>query len=68
MLQIGKIGRRMFGAALVAAFGFGLSGALARPAEANVQACITSRCKAACIAAGAPTGACIAGECECAIG
>jgi hypothetical protein len=68
MRQIGKIGGRVFGIALVAAFGFGVSEAFATPAEANVQACITSRCKADCIAAGAPTGACIGGECECAIG
>jgi hypothetical protein len=68
MHKVGKITRGMFGAAIVGVLCFGASGALAAPVEASRRICKPSnlpQCQADCIAAGAWTGVCSGGECEC---
>lgn len=68
MHRIGNIGRAVFGAAIVAALSVGASGAMAVPIDASLRICTQQtlpQCKADCIAAGARTGVCSAGECEC---
>lgn len=66
--MVRKIGQGVFGAAILGALYVGASGVLATPAEASAAVCTSQtlpQCKADCIAAGAWTGVCSAGECEC---
>jgi hypothetical protein len=68
MRRIGNIGRGVFAATILGALGVGASGAMAMPAEKGAAFCTVQtlpQCKADCIAAGARTGTCSAGECEC---
>lgn len=68
MRRIGNVGRGVFGAATLGVLCFGASGAMATPAEATLRICTQQnlpQCKADCIAGGARTGVCSAGECEC---
>ena len=68
MRRIGNVGRGVFGTAVLIALGFGVFGAVATPAAASTAFCTVQtlpQCKADCIAAGARTGTCSAGECEC---
>lgn len=68
MHRMGHIGRAVFGAAILCALSVGASGAMATPAVAKANICTQQnlpQCKADCIAAGARTGVCSAGDCEC---
>jgi hypothetical protein len=68
MHRIGKISRGVFGAAVLSALCLGASGAFATPVEASRRICTQQnlpQCKADCIAAGAWSGICSGGECEC---
>jgi len=58
MRDIGKIRRGVFGAAVLSALGFGVSGVLATPAEASGPYCVPRECRENCIADGAPGGSC----------
>lgn len=68
MRKVNTISRGAFGAAILGALCFGASGVIAMPVEEGRRICTSQnlpQCKADCIAAGARTGICSAGECEC---
>ena len=67
MRMIGKIGRGLFGAALVGALGLGATQAVARPpAAAAAAVCSGSRCTWDCLEQGFERGRCTSfDECEC---
>lgn len=69
MTRIRKIGRGLFGVAVLAAMGLGVTQAFAEPASAAqvsaVRACSRFLCHADCKGKGASSGECIGGMCEC---
>jgi hypothetical protein len=65
-MMIGRLRRRVIGAAVAATLGFGASQALASPAEAaEAAACDVVKCRANCKAQGQTSGACFEGMCIC---
>lgn len=68
MSRIGKIGRRLFGAAVLCALGVGAGAALPVPAEARwPYACDSQECHDGCVGNGAQYGYCnyYDDSCEC---
>ena len=66
MRKIGKIGRGLFGVAVLSALGVGVTQAFAEPAPApGMRACNRVLCMADCAGKGATRGECLGGECVC---
>lgn len=68
MVKLGKIGRRLFGAAVLGALGFGAGSLFADDAQANwPYSCNAQECNDGCVGNGAQYGYCNYHDdsCEC---
>ncbi len=66
MRKIWKIGRGLFGVAILSALGVGVTQVFAAPAPTRTEAaCNRFLCMSDCYGKGATHGECIGGECVC---
>lgn len=66
MRKIRKIGRGLFGVAVLSALGVGVTEAFATPALPDAESsCRPLLCRSDCYGKGANDGQCIGGECVC---